>query len=101
MDSLQGALKPSQFIPREKMDEAYDELCEWTETLKSMNAKLITDAAMAWKALDRIAHHPHIAYDHPSNGNGQYGIGCADGHRCAAKIAEAALAPAAKLNEVK
>ena len=34
----------------------------------------------------------HQAYYDPANGEGQYGIGVTDGHRCAAQIARAALA---------
>ena len=43
------------------------------------------------EALRKIAYHPHCEYDHPSNGTGQYAIGVADGHRCAADIAREAL----------
>jgi hypothetical protein len=43
------------------------------------------------EALTEIAHHPHQSYDHPENGAAPYGTGCADGHRCAANIALAAL----------
>jgi len=51
-------------------------------------------------ALDRIANHPHCSYPVDSRGmphtDRQYEIGVADGHRCAAEIARAALAKAAK-----
>ena len=44
-------------------------------------------------ALRAITEHPHQSYDHPTNGgNGMYGTGCADGHRCAANVARAVLA---------
>lgn len=45
-------------------------------------------------ALKEVADHPHNSYDHPSNSGHarEYGIGCADGHRCAASVARAALA---------
>ena len=45
------------------------------------------------EALREIAEHPHCSYDHPSNSSrgGDYGIGTADGHRCAANVARAAL----------
>lgn len=44
-------------------------------------------------ALREIAQHPHCSYDHPMNvGHARdYGIGCADGHRCAASLAKFAL----------
>lgn len=45
-------------------------------------------------ALREIAEHAHNAYD--TNGEGQYGIGVTDGHRCAASIARAALDAARK-----
>ena len=51
------------------------------------------DALMS--ALQQIEAHPHCAYDHPTNydsSGGSYGIGSADGHRCAANVARAALA---------
>lgn len=51
---------------------------------------------IAVQALTKIAEHRHCSYDHPSNGPGLYGVGCADGHRCAAQIARAALH---KINE--
>ncbi len=43
-------------------------------------------------ALRAIGNHPHKSYDHPENGTGAHCIGIADGHRCAAEIALAALA---------
>ena len=43
------------------------------------------------EALQEIAKHPHNDYEHPSNGGGSYGIGTADGHRCAAEVARRAL----------
>jgi plasmid stabilization system protein ParE len=47
-------------------------------------------------ALREIAEHPHCSYDHPTNtghGDRGYGIGCADGHECAATMARIALKP--------
>ena len=43
------------------------------------------------KALESIANHPHNAY-YDLGEQGMYSIGVTDGHRCAAKIARAALA---------
>ena len=46
------------------------------------------------EALREIAEHPHCIYDHPTNtghAHSNYGIGCADGHRCAATVAKIAL----------
>ena len=62
----------------------------FAEMSRAERAEAVTARYKA--ALEEIAAHPHIAYDHPANGTGQYGIGCADGHRCAAQIAAAALA---------
>lgn len=53
-------------------------------------------------ALETIANHPHNSYDHPSNEcstGSNYGIGCADGHRCAAQIARDALLAVPALSE--
>ena len=47
------------------------------------------------RGLIEISTHPHCAYDHPTNldsSGGNYGIGCADGHRCAANHAGRFLA---------
>lgn len=44
------------------------------------------------EALTEIANHPHNDYQHPANkSDDTYGIGTADGHRCAAMIARRAL----------
>src|SRR5678809_1272347 len=42
-------------------------------------------------ALTRFANHPHCNYAHPANGEGPYGIGVSDGHRCVATEARAVL----------
>lgn len=45
---------------------------------------------IAMEALKSIAAHPHNDYSHPTNQcstGSNYGIGCADGHRCAAQVA--------------
>jgi hypothetical protein len=41
------------------------------------------------EALRKIAYHPHCNYE--NCGPSMYGIGVADGHRCAANIAREAL----------
>jgi hypothetical protein len=54
----------------------------------------LLDDALA--ALGEIADHPHISYDHPTNlPRGEYGTGCADGHRCAVLDRAALAGPAA------
>jgi len=52
-------------------------------------AKLRSDKEVLLKALKEIANHPHNLYH--TDGNSPYAIGIADGHRCAAKIAKAAI----------
>lgn len=57
------------------------------------------DLVRLWNALDEIAHSPHCAYPDPlgpalSDLSRQYAIGVADGHRCAAAKARAALSAA-------
>lgn len=43
-------------------------------------------------ALESIADSPHCQYENSKDGT-SYGVGVADGHRCAATTARAALAP--------
>lgn len=52
--------------------------------LEAMNIK----AGQLRSALEKIANSPHCSYE---NNPGQYGTGVADGHRCAANMARAAL----------
>ena len=47
---------------------------------------------VAVDGLRAVSTDAHMRYDHPDVGSGQYGIGVADGHRCAAKRAQTALA---------
>lgn len=68
------------------------------EAEQELRADFILCAVNHYEAListlEQIAQHPHCNYDHPDNGpnaGGSYGIGCADGHRCAAQITRAAL----------
>jgi hypothetical protein len=49
-------------------------------------------------ALVTIRDDPHQQYDHPEVGTGPYGMGVADGHRCAARKARAVL-PAGEKGE--
>ena len=49
--------------------------------------RLIAESQLYKSTLQRITVE-HIDYD---QANGQYGIGVADGHRCCAKLAHAAL----------
>lgn len=44
----------------------------------------------AFAAIHEIVNSPHQVYD--NHKGGQYGVGVADGHRCAANMARAALA---------
>lgn len=86
-------------------DDVTDEqLAEWERLVKETRSVrsrilffLLRDAVRAERAengrlreaLQQIAHSKHSSYD---NGyGGQYGIGVADGHRCAAKAARLAL----------
>lgn len=60
---------------------------------------LLAEVGTLRAALRQIAEHPHNSYDLPShaevtNGDVQYAIGIADGHRCAAAIAREALVTA-------
>ena len=52
-------------------------------------ARMRTLEAEKSALLDVVAAHPHQQYDHPENGFGPYGTGCADGHRCAADLVRA------------
>ena len=61
------------------------------ERLQAENARLYASNRELVQALESIAKHPHNDYDHPTNGGGNYGTGCADGHRCAANVAQTAL----------
>jgi len=68
-----------------------------TYAKSNVSALIALNSAFAYAealagALEEIASDPHCSYDHPSNGAGQYGTGVTDGHRCAAKKADAALA---------
>ena len=60
-------------------------------SLESVLAERMAEIRRLRTALEAIANDPHCAYDHPANQEGQYAIGVADGHRCAATKARAAL----------
>jgi len=63
------------------------------EALSAERIATLTAALEKARAgLESIAADPHTSYYHPETGNGQYGIGVTDGHRCAAMKARAALA---------
>ena len=69
---------------REKYQSHRKEAIRWYRRFKeeqAKNEKLI-------KVLEDIANSSHQTYD---GKDGQYGIGVADGHRCAANIARAVL----------
>jgi len=89
IDALIAAVRAEEqtitAIWRQTVDELQRQLAEARET----HAALVA-------ALKEIAEHPHNSYDHPSNtGHARdYGIGCADGHRCAAQVARTVLARA-------
>lgn len=51
------------------------------------------------KALTAISDDPHCSYE--NSGDGQYGIGVADGHRCAANKAREALAARTKVEDAE
>ena len=68
---------------------------EWEE-FSELNEGYLRGMCQDWKAervklieaLEDIANSSHQTYD---GKDGQYGIGVADGHRCAANIARAVL----------
>ena len=61
------------------------------ESRDAENVRLRGENARLREALEMIATDPHCSYRHPQTGDGPYGTGVADGHRCAAKQARAAL----------
>jgi len=68
---------------KKRPDDPLGQLFWDVDDLKVKNAALV-------EALERIAFHAHNTYAVSE----QYDIGVTDGHRCAAKIARAALAKA-------
>lgn len=79
-----GAPVPLLSIPRNENDVDMI-LCDYI----AQQASSDPGEARLREALEKIADHPHNSY--AANGEGMYGTGVTDGHRCAAKIAETAL----------
>jgi hypothetical protein len=82
--SLCVALSPKTTYDPENIAGALVGVLGTIETERQRHAETL-------KALAAIAEHPHQQYDHPENGAGSYGTGCADGHRCAAVMAKTAI----------
>lgn len=74
-----------EYRPWERFD--YHEERSWRRVVHSPDVvRALLNCA---RALERIANDPHQVYDNGSTGS--YGIGVADGHRCAGNTARAAL----------
>lgn len=69
---------------------SYEVVMPGPPRMSAVDARVIGAAPALYAALNEIANDPHNAYE--SNEGGSYGIGVADGHRCAAQKARAALA---------
>lgn len=103
LEAQAAAMRKALQEALEHLDDGDGDSVAIIETALTLDAgrQLLERLARAEAALKRIAEHPHCAYEREGAFNRlpvdrQYEIGIADGHRCAASEARAALAPAPK-----
>jgi hypothetical protein len=80
----------------EDLNQNHAALLDERKRLRTELSELSEETRRFRDALEEINAYPNLQHYPPTNGSGPYGIGIADGHRCAAAIARAVLYPGLK-----